>query len=1571
MKKFLSILLAVVMVLALAMPALAETKAQRSDLKITQAQPEQQAQADTAKLRGASSWDFETDPAESGFTYIDQDGDGFNWVWHQNTGTGNYTTHSGDGVMTSASYDNDNQAALTPDNWMISPVCEGTMLTFWMCGQDASYCEEYVGVYVSTDGDTTWSNEIAGFTATSEMTQQAVNLSAYTGEIQFALRHYNCTDMFYLDIDDIELMSEVPQCTVTFVDGYDGTTIDTMTVEAGTVLNERDFPTPPTHEGYEFTGWDYTGASIAADTTITANYKQEGSNLWDFETDPAAQGFTFEDQDGDGYNWTRIGQSSYAHESTYCMYSASWSSNALTPDNWMITPAFEAVGLSFWTRGNSYPDHIGVFVSTDGGATWSDKALLEYDTDGTEYEKKTVDLSAYKGQEIKVAFRHYNCTDQYYVFIDDIETYNTAPEYTVTFYDIMDESVLGTMTVEQGYVLAEEDFPEIPEHEGYVFYGWSYDGTGIAEDTAIIAFYSYDGVYENTLWDFEDEIHPIVTGFHTEDGNGDGNTWEWFNAPDYANSTSHMMACLSNGMDSMDDWLITPKFTGTLLTFYYRGYSSSYTDHLEVYASSDDGATWKLLEEFDVTGDTYAQKSIDLSEYTGTLRVGFCSSSAGGAYAFIDDIQVMSEIPTYTVTFIDGVTGEELERPLTVNQGYVLEERDFPTPPTHEDYTFTGWDYDGSPITADITVTAQYSYDKILIWDFETDPFENGFILLDADGDNSNWTWMNNGGSSCYEGSGYMRDVYKTDPDDYLITPAFKFNSDICTLSFWAQSGSNNWVEYLGVYVSTDNGTTWSNEIWGQQLTNTTPQEFTVDLSAYMRNDAIRVAFRHYNSPDQLYIYLDYVTLTDATIVAMDCEVTFVDGFNGETISTITVPEGTVLAESDFPIPPTHENYEFTGWDYDDSAIYGNTTITAIYSFAGVYSDTIWDFETDPVSQGFMMLDEDGDSHNWEWREPGASYVHSTSHSMYSASYEGGVGSLTPDNWLITPKFTGTLLTFWTRNYSSSYKDHIDVYVSADNGATWSESVLSIDPANSFEQYSIDLSAYGDAELRVAFRHWNCTNKYYLYIDDIEVMSVAPTYTVTFVDGVTNETIGDPLTVDQGYVLTEDDFPTPPEHEDWTFRNWDYDGSAISKDITVTAKYVYDKLLIWDFETSPTEQGFEMIDKDGDNKTWQWTTSSNHNHHEGSGFVEDNYKTAEGMDDWLITPFFMIDAASGSMSFWANCNSTSYHEKIGVYVSTDGGETWSDELYHLTTEGDTPTEYTVDLSAYAGQVIRVGFRHYESVNQYYAIIDYITVMDGVQVYPHNVTFKVGSATLATLENVLEITEEDLPEGPAWYGFTFTGWDMTVEEINAALEEGDVTVNGVFVPAENAFTVTVIYGNEVTEKTFTESRWLTVKAKAELNGQYFQYWTMDDVIISYSPRANVRVVDTCTLEAHYADEPIEATGVAQLIKATFAGGRETFVVYLAAPNGATMTDAGLLAAPGTEYDPDTAELNETNAKFIKHCNINDPSQPATYTWIKTNVAEGDAWYIRPFVSYELDGETFTVYGETTGVKAGNE
>ena len=62
------------------------------------------------------------------------------------------TTHEGMGVISSASYVNDDNgggAAVTPDNWLISPVVDlGGALTFWALGQDASYCAEVFGVYV-------------------------------------------------------------------------------------------------------------------------------------------------------------------------------------------------------------------------------------------------------------------------------------------------------------------------------------------------------------------------------------------------------------------------------------------------------------------------------------------------------------------------------------------------------------------------------------------------------------------------------------------------------------------------------------------------------------------------------------------------------------------------------------------------------------------------------------------------------------------------------------------------------------------------------------------------------------------------------------------------------------------------------------------------------------------------------------------------------------------------------------------------------------------------------------------------------------------------------------------------------------------------------------------------------------------------------------------------------------------------------------------------------------------------------------------------------------------------------
>ena len=153
-------------------------------------------------------WDFEDIDQLDDWFIIDNDEDGFCWEYANSR----YTTHSGDGVLISASYDGD-QGALTPDNWLVTPVVPfGGKVSFWACGQDASYAAEVFAVYVCMGGDDSLDEIYAisdDITATGEMTQYEFDLSDLEGmEGRIAIRHYNVTDMFYLNIDDVKV--EIP-----------------------------------------------------------------------------------------------------------------------------------------------------------------------------------------------------------------------------------------------------------------------------------------------------------------------------------------------------------------------------------------------------------------------------------------------------------------------------------------------------------------------------------------------------------------------------------------------------------------------------------------------------------------------------------------------------------------------------------------------------------------------------------------------------------------------------------------------------------------------------------------------------------------------------------------------------------------------------------------------------------------------------------------------------------------------------------------------------------------------------------------------------------------------------------------------------------------------------------------------------------------------------------------------------------------------------------------------------------------------------------------------------------------
>mgnify|MGYP002621156755 CR=1 FL=1 len=154
------------------------------------------------------AWDFEDEAQIADWQFVDADGDGFNWTYFNMTGveTGRMSPHSGEGLMSSASYDNPTSTALHPDNWMISPkVSLDGKLSFWAAGQDDSYAAEVFGVFVSTDM-VNWVQIGDDITATGTYTEYTFDLRSRAGEEgYFAIRHYNVSDMFMLNIDDVTL----------------------------------------------------------------------------------------------------------------------------------------------------------------------------------------------------------------------------------------------------------------------------------------------------------------------------------------------------------------------------------------------------------------------------------------------------------------------------------------------------------------------------------------------------------------------------------------------------------------------------------------------------------------------------------------------------------------------------------------------------------------------------------------------------------------------------------------------------------------------------------------------------------------------------------------------------------------------------------------------------------------------------------------------------------------------------------------------------------------------------------------------------------------------------------------------------------------------------------------------------------------------------------------------------------------------------------------------------------------------------------------------------------------------
>lgn len=173
------------------------------------------------------SFDFE-DGTLNGWITLDADKDNYTWmnsIEILEPGSGHNKSVA---CVTSMSFVYD--TPLEPDNYLVTEerylIGENSKLKFWVCAQDASFPKEHYGVAVSLESNTNvedfvtiWEETlsaksgVAGIRDSRDQQgtwyEKTIDLSQYTGEkIYIALRHFDSSDEFYINVDDIALVSE-------------------------------------------------------------------------------------------------------------------------------------------------------------------------------------------------------------------------------------------------------------------------------------------------------------------------------------------------------------------------------------------------------------------------------------------------------------------------------------------------------------------------------------------------------------------------------------------------------------------------------------------------------------------------------------------------------------------------------------------------------------------------------------------------------------------------------------------------------------------------------------------------------------------------------------------------------------------------------------------------------------------------------------------------------------------------------------------------------------------------------------------------------------------------------------------------------------------------------------------------------------------------------------------------------------------------------------------------------------------------------------------------------------------
>lgn len=412
------------------------------------------------------------------------------------------------------------------------------------------------------------------------------------------------------------------------------------------------------------------------------------------------------DADGDTHNWiqgTTPGQT--AHTGDKSAVSESWitpPATVLTPDNWMISPAITitagstTASVNWWDAAQdpNYPaEKYGLYVSTTDAtpASFTQLAVTTLSTDA--WTERTQDLSAYVGQTIYLAWRHFESSDNFQMKIDDVVvnvgggtdvtapavvsiagltgTPDTALNLTLVVAD--DSDVPATFAAKYNIGAGDVDFTMTKSTKAQ----YTYTGTIPAQAAGVsgsVKFNLIDNL-NNQAWSsdysigwatpvsyvFNENFDAVTApalpaGWTVEDVNADGKMW-MTNAGDQQSAPN----CLKMGYNAsmaMDDWIYAPAFspvpnTPYKLKFSYKAKSATYPEKFEIKSGATPAAasmTTVLSAPIDVPLATYVTDSVSFTPTTGDpIYIGFHGISAADMFnLYLDDIQLVGAFTDLT-----------------------------------------------------------------------------------------------------------------------------------------------------------------------------------------------------------------------------------------------------------------------------------------------------------------------------------------------------------------------------------------------------------------------------------------------------------------------------------------------------------------------------------------------------------------------------------------------------------------------------------------------------------------------------------------------------------------------------------------------------------------------------------------------------------------------------------------------------------------------------------------------------------------------------------------------------------